>query len=239
VGSPEVSVILPTYQERESLELLAPLLAHALAGYAAEVVVVDDASPDGTADYAASRSGALPWKVVRRARRLGLASAVLDGIAASTSPVIVVMDADGSHPPDTLPALIDTVRQGGAELALASRRASGASMTGFVGLRKMVSSVAGALARPLTKVSDPMTGYFAMRRSILGRSPLTPVGYKIGLEILVKCRPRPVVEIPFHFGPRMAGESKLDRREIGSYLQHLWRLYWWRLVSTGRTSRTR
>lgn len=239
MGGPEVSIILPTYQEREALALLAPRLAQALAGLRAEVVVVDDASPDGTADFAESLGGSLPWRVVRRPRRLGLASAVLDGIAAVDSPIIVVMDADGSHPPETLPTLIDSVRTGGAELALASRRAHGASTTGFVGLRRIVSSVAGALARPLTKVSDPMTGYFAVRRSILSRSPLNPVGYKIALEVLVKCRPRPVVEIPFHFGPRVAGESKLDRREIGSYIQHLGRLYWWRAFSMGRASTTR
>ncbi|MGB6442451.1 MAG: hypothetical protein WBF81_04050, partial [Thermoplasmata archaeon] len=105
--------------------------------------------------------------------------------------------------------------------------------------RRTVSAAARWLARPLTGVRDPMSGFFAVRRSILGRAPLTPVGYKIALEILVKCRPRPYVEVPFAFQPRLAGHSKLGRRVVANYVRHLARLYAFELTPRRRASSTR
>ncbi|EQD49560.1 dolichyl-phosphate beta-D-mannosyltransferase precursor, partial [mine drainage metagenome] len=104
---------------------------------------------------------------------------------------------------------------------------------------RLLSTGAALLARPLVSVRDPMSGFFALRRSILDRRPLAPIGYKIGLEILVKCRPAPIVEIPIEFRPRLAGESKLARGEIGRYLRHVGRLYGWRLGGPQRASSTR
>lgn len=236
---PLVSVILPTFNERASLELLYPSLAAAVRTHSTEFVVVDDASPDGTAELARSLQSPVPTRVVERPAKLGLASAVEAGIAAAHGEILVVMDADGSHPTGSVPALIRAVQDGGAEFALGSRWVPGGSAPGLSRGRRTISAGAAVLARPLVSVHDPMSGFFAFRRTILSRGRLAPIGYKIGLEILVKCRPRPVVELPIVFCPRIAGESKLGSGEIGGYLLHLLRLYGWRLFGSRRASSTR
>lgn len=235
----EVSVILPTYNERESLEKLYPALAQALTGFPSELIVVDDGSPDGTAEFARSLQSPVPTRVELRPRKLGLASAVIAGFAASSGRTIVVMDADGSHPPESIPTLVRAVAPGKAEFALGSRWVTGGRVTGFSRGRRLLSAGAAALARPLVSVRDPMSGFFAFRREILTRATLAPIGYKIGLEVMVKCRPKPIVEIPIVFRPRIAGESKLGRGEIGEYVRHVGRLYAWRLFGSRRASRTR
>jgi dolichol-phosphate mannosyltransferase len=234
-----LSIIVPTYNERGSLERLYPSLAAALAGHPAELVIVDDASPDRTAAYARGLAGPLPVRVIERSGKLGLASAVLAGIAETEGDVVVVMDADCSHPPEAVPRLEAAVREGGAEFALGSRWVPGGSAPEFTGWRRLVSAGAAILARPLVSVHDPMSGFFAVRREVLSRAPLEPLGYKIGLEILVKCHPRPIVELPIAFRPRAAGESKLTSRIMSQYVTHVSRLYYWRLFGSRRASRTR
>jgi dolichol-phosphate mannosyltransferase len=236
---PDVSVVLPTYNEREAIRLLHPRLSAALSGYSAELIVVDDASPDGTGDLVDSLSPPGLYRLIRRPSRQGLSSAVLDGIAASAGRAIVVMDADGSHPPELIPELVRPVLDGTAEFVLASRNVPGGSSPGLVGTRRAISWIAAGLARPLTTVHDPISGFFSLDRSILGRAPLRPVGYKIGLEILVRCRPRPVREIPFCFETRLAGVSKLNGAEVSGYVHHVMRLYAWRISGFGRASNTR
>ena len=236
--TPAVSVILPTFNERDALPIVFGRVRTALASTSEEVIVVDDSSPDGTAEIASALCAENGGSLIRRPGRRGLASAVLDGMARARGDVVAVLDADGSHPPEVLPQLVAAI-QGGAEFALASRHVPGGSAPGLTASRRAISSVAGALARPLTTVHDPMSGYFAVRRRILERAPLRPVGYKIALEVLVKCRPRPVVEVPFRFGPRIAGVSKLGQAEIGNYLAHLTRLYAWSMAAPFRASTTR
>lgn len=237
-GAPGVSVVVPTLREVESLRLLAPRLAAGLRGYEAEVLVVDDDSGDGTEALVADLARSGPFRLLVRRGKRGLASAVLDGLAATTGAVVVVMDADGSHPPELLPQLIEPCRTGTAEFVLASRHVPGGDDGLMRASRRFVSGGASILARPLTGVHDPMSGYFALRREILARAPLRPLGYKIGLEILVKCRPHPVREVPFAFGNRLAGASKLDSKVISHYLRHLARLYGWRLVHPFRAAST-
>ena len=233
-----VSVVLPTYNERESLVSLYPELCRVLAGYAAEIVIVDDGSPDGTAQYAAGLPGPIPCIVVNRGRKLGLASAVEEGFGRARGSILVVMDADGSHPPAAIPQLVAAVRDG-AEFALGSRYVDGGSAPGMSTGRRILSRGATALARPLTPVKDPMSGIFAVRRDVVERAPLSPLGFKIGLEVLVRCRPRPIAEIPILFRPRSAGSSKLGEGEIGRYLRHIGRLYGFRLTGSRRASTTR
>jgi glycosyltransferase involved in cell wall biosynthesis len=234
-----VSVILPTFNERGSMEHLIPRLEQVLSRYDHELIVVDDASADGTAELVEELDPGIPWVLIRRSGRLGLASAVLDGIARSRAPVVAVMDSDGSHPPGLLPALIDPVVRGDAEMVIASRRLPGGGDDGQPGARRALSWGASLLARPLTDVSDSMSGFFAVDRRIIDRAALAPVGYKIALEMLVKCRPDPLREIPYRFAPRLAGESKLGGTEVRSYVRHLGRLYVWRVGPLGRASRTR
>lgn len=223
--APQVSVILPTFNERSALATLHPRLMEGLRPYDAEVLVVDDGSPDGTGDLVRKLAEHGVYRLIERPRRSGLASAVSDGFRAARGEVLVVMDADGSHPPETIPALVQPVMDGRAEMALASRHLPGASAPGLAGLRRWISGGAAVLARPLTTVSDPMSGFFALHRAVLARAPLTPAGFKIGLEVIVKCRPSPLVEVPFCFNPRIAGSSKLGSGQVFGYLGHLSRLY--------------
>lgn len=235
----DVSLVLPTFNERECLELLHDRVDLALRPYRHEVIVVDDSSPDGTADEVRKLAGSGPYRLVLRPAREGLSSAVLDGCQAAMGAIVVVMDADGSHPPELLPQLIEPIRAGGAEFVLGSRRVRGGSDAGLPTLRWVVSWLATLPARPLTSVRDPMSGFFAVRRDLLNRGPLAPTGFKVALEILVKCRPSPVVEIPFRFGERLAGESKLGPKTIASYAEHLARLYRWRFGDGRAASTTR
>lgn len=234
----DVSVVLPTYNERDCLGPLAPRLDSALAPWTHEIIVVDDDSPDGTGELVTELGRRGPWVLRTRRGERGLAGAVLAGFEVARGTVVVVMDADGSHPPETLPALVRAVL-GGADLALASRFVPGGSDRGLHGIRRAVSWGASRLARPLTNVRDPMSGYFAVRRALLSGVALTPVGYKIGLEVLVKCRPARVTEVPFVFEGRIAGTSKLGSRQVAAYVEHIVRLYRWRFAGPGRASSTR
>jgi dolichol-phosphate mannosyltransferase len=230
----DLSVVLPTYNERDALPQLHDRLLRAVGLYSAEVIVVDDNSPDGTADVVRQLSHEGPYRLISRGGRRGLASAVLAGFSEARGDVLLVMDADGSHPPEVIPDLVDPIRSGESEFALASRRISGGAESGLEGFRRLVSWGASILARPLVHVSDPMSGFFALDRKILARSRLSPIGFKIALEILVKCSPDPVAEVPFSFAPRLAGESKLGRSQMMEYLRHLGGLYTWELSSLAR-----
>lgn len=238
-GAPTFSVVLPTYNEVGSLRMLDPRLRASVGAHGGEVVVVDDDSPDGTAALVAKLAETGPYVLLERAARLGLASAVLEGIGHAGSDVVAVMDADGSHPPESLPGLVAPIQDGRAEFVLASRHLPGAQSNGLKGARRVISRGAQLLARPLTPVSDPMSGFFAFHRRILQRATLSPVGYKIALEILVRCRPRPIQEVPYAFAPRLAGESKLGGDQFGQYLRHLSRLYAYRLLGSTRAATTR
>ena len=232
-----VSVILPTYNERECLEMLRPRLDRVLAAYPHQVIVVDDNSPDGTGALVEAMGPPGAYQLIRRPSRQGLSSAVLEGFARSTGEVIAVMDADGSHPPEMLPALLEPVMERRAEFVLGSRYLPGGADEGLGHGRKLMSSIAAALVRPLTRVSDPMSGFFSLDRKILDRARLAPTGFKIGLEVMVKCRPKPMFEVPFRFQRRLAGESKLGALEVGSYLRHLRRLYGWSLARRASSTR--
>jgi len=238
-GLPAFTVVLPTYDERASLRVLESRLRRVLVDPPGEVLVVDDSSPDGTAELVEELAGTGPFRVLRRSARMGLASAVIEGIAHARTDVIAVMDADGSHPPEAIPALVGPLLAGKARFVLASRHLPGASSGGLSGGRRVISRGAQVLARPLTRVSDPMSGFFAFDRRVLNGANLSPVGYKIALEILVRCRPRPIVEVPYVFAPRLAGESKLGGDQLGEYLRHLGRLYAFRMLGPRTAASTR
>jgi dolichol-phosphate mannosyltransferase len=215
---PDVSVIVPTYCEADNVPLLVPRIAAACPG--AEILIVDDDSPDATVAVCAG----LPVRLLVRKGERGLASAVLHGMRQARGDVFVVMDADLSHPPETIPALVDAIR-GGADFAIGSRYVYG-GRTDAGWWRRLTSRVATALARPLTTARDPLAGFFAIGRETFARGgPFDPVGFKIGLELMVKCGCRRVREVPIAFRDRHKGASKLTLREDVNYLRHLARLY--------------
>ena len=222
-----VSVVVPTYREAENLPHLVDRLAAVArdVGLRLDLAIVDDDSRDGTAELVRARPEDWVRLVVRTEDR-GLSQAVLEGLGQAKGDVLVCMDADLSHPPETIPRMLEKLGEG-ADFVIGSRYTEGGSTADDWGfLRWANSRVATWLARPLTHVSDPMSGFFALRRSTFeaGRA-FNPVGYKIGLELVVKCRCERVVEVPIHFADRRFGESKLTLAQQLLYLQHLWRLY--------------
>ena len=226
-GAPSVSVVVPTFEEARNLpHLIDRLAAVARAeGLQLDLTIMDDDSRDGSVELVRDRAEDWVRLLVRTTDR-GLSQAVLDGLRRAKGDVLVGMDADLSHPPEAIPAMLAKLREG-ADFVIGSRYTEGGSTAhdwGF--LRWLNSRVATWLARPLTHVSDPMSGFFALRRQTFeAGSGFNPVGYKIGLELIVRCRCERVVEIPIHFADRRFGVSKLTLRQQLLYLEHLWRLY--------------
>lgn len=233
-----VSVIVPTYREAENIaELVGRLrVVAAQHGLEIELLIVDDNSDDGIAEIV-SGLGVDGWVrlVVRDARR-SLSGAVVTGLGLARHETLVVMDADLSHPPEAIPRLLETLAQPGVDFVFGSRYVAGGTIDErWTLVRRVNSLVARWLARPLVPVRDPTSGFFALRREqFLGADELSPIGYKIGLELVVKCRCTGVREVPIHFSERRRGMSKLDLRERLRYLQHLKRLMSYRF---GRASR--
>jgi len=164
-------------------------------------------------------------KVLHRTGKLGLSSAVLEGFAAASGDILVVMDADLSHPPEKIPEMVRQITEGRADMVVGSRHVPGGSIEDWPIHRRLLSKAATLLARPLTKVKDPMSGFFALKRSVIEGVRLDPVGYKIGLEILVKGRHTRVVEVPIRFANRKAGQSKLGGAVMLRYIDHVTTLY--------------
>ncbi|MCU7788361.1 glycosyltransferase [Pyrobaculum sp. 3827-6] len=223
-----VSVILPTYNEAENLPELVERLDRALGG-GYEVVVVDDNSPDGTAEVARRLAERFPVRVVVREGRRGLSSAVVEGARAASGEVVVVMDADLQHPPELVPRLVEAAKRGC--LAVASRYVQGGRVAGWPLARRVTSRGAVLLARLLLReargVRDPVSGFFAYRRDCV--AGVKPTGlYKILLDVLVQCKPGCVEEIPFVFGQRTRGRSKLGRRHIVDFVRQVLVLSRWR-----------
>ena len=227
----ELVVIVPTYREVDNLPELTRRIHDAVngAGISTEIVVVDDDSQDGTDKVCKELSARYPLRLITRFSERGLARAVIHGIRESQSEHVLVIDADLSHPPEDIPRLLQYLREG-ADFVVGSRYVKGGSTDATWGVfRRLNSQVATLLARGLTDIKDPMAGFFAFPRRILEAAPpLMPLGYKIGLEILVKGNCRRVIEIPIAFSDRTRGESKLTLRQQLYYLRHLWRLYQFR-----------
>ena len=222
-----ISIIIPTYNEKDNITLLIERIHNILSGYDYEIVFIDDNSKDGTAELATSLSNKYPVKVVVRKDKRGLASAVVDGLSYASGASVVVMDADLQHPPEVLPDIIKALKN--YEFVMASRYIDGGSPGKWTLPRRIVSLVANLLALPLAyKIKDRVSGFFGFRRASVDSKLLNPLGWKIGLEILVRSRFTSVTEVPYTFARRSHGSSKLSRRIIWQYLQQLIRLYLYR-----------
>ncbi|WP_369391568.1 glycosyltransferase [Streptomyces sp. CG1] len=225
-----VTVVVPTFNESANIRRLLRLITESVpARLPCEVVFVDD-STDDTPEVirAAAQDCPFPVAVLHRAEPAGgLGGAVVEGIKAATSEWIVVMDGDCQHPPSLIPELVATGERANAGLVVASRYIEGGSRAGLAGgYRVAVSRGATWLTkalfpRRLHGISDPMSGFFAIRRSAVSAEVLKPLGYKILLELAVRSRPGRVAEVPFVFQDRFAGESKSTAQEGFRFLRHL------------------
>ncbi len=224
-----ISIVTPTYNESKNLPELVRRIDTALKKYAYELIVVDDNSPDGTGEIAERLSSHYPVKVLHRAGKLGLASAVTDGFAIARGELIGVIDADLSHPPEKIPEFISAI-ENGADFVIGSRLIQGGKVEEWPWHRKLISWGARQLAKPLTPVNDIMSGFFFMKKEILHNVKLKPRGYKICLEILVKGHYTNVQEVPFIFMNRLVGESKLNFKTNMEYLLQLLDLYVYKIL---------
>lgn len=235
----ELAIVLPTLNERDNLAPLVERIAAALGPRGWEVLVVDDDSPDGTAQAARALARVDPRvRAIQRFGRRGLASAAIEGMCATAAPFVAVMDADHQHDPALLPKMLAAVRDGRCDVAVASRFVEGGSAEGLANARREAGSkLANRLARKISGVdlSDPMSGYFLLRAETARRlAPrLSGIGFKILLDILAAARPPlRVEEIALDFAPRRAGESKLDRAVAFDFLAGLYDRLFGRVVPT-------
>jgi dolichol-phosphate mannosyltransferase len=212
----QLSVVIPTYDERENIVELIARLERLLPPIVYEIVVVDDDSPDGTAEVVrqlARRDRRL--RVIQRVGRRGLSSACIEGMMASAAPFIAVIDADLQHDETLLPAMLETLQREQLDLVVGTRNVEGGSMGEFSESRVRLSEAGRRLSRVVThtELSDPMSGYFMLDRRFLDEvvGSLSGLGFKILLDLVSSTsRPLRVAEIPYRFRERLHGESKLD-----------------------------
>jgi dolichol-phosphate mannosyltransferase len=218
--NPKVSVIIPTYNERENIKIIVPKIFDVFEknGVKGEVIIVDDNSPDKTGDAAEELAKKFDVKVLHRKAKLGLSSAVVDGFKKASGDILGVMDADLSHPPEVIPNMLKY---------LIKDADFGSQNWGI--RRKIISKGACLLAKGLTNVKDPMSGFFFFRKDVIKNANLNPKGFKICLEILVKGNYKKVLEVPYTFVNRKFGESKLNWKEEIKYLEHLLGLYFYKI----------
>jgi dolichol-phosphate mannosyltransferase len=216
VATPELSVVVPTFNERDNVIALFRKLETALAGRAWEVIYVDDNSPDGTWDVVRALAREDPRvRCIRRIGRRGLSGACIEGILASSAPCAAVIDADLQHDETQLPKMLALLQSGEADLVVGSRYVEGGSADSFDRQRAGFSMLATSVAKKLLRVeiADPMSGFFMIRRDRFEQlaPQLSTQGFKILLDIVATARGSlRIKEIPYSFGSRLHGESKLD-----------------------------
>ncbi len=222
-----VSIIIPTYNEKDNVLPLIETLHSVLAGYKYEVVFMDDNSRDGTIELVESLSAKYPVRIIVRKGVRGLATAVADGFKYAKGQYFVVMDADLQHPPELIPNLLQAL-DNGADIAVASRYVPGGGMQNWSTTRKIISRGAIIISHILLPssrtVKDITSGFFALKREVVEGVELKPIGWKILLETLYMGKSQKVVEVPFIFALRTKGSSKLNSKQQIEYLKHIWSL---------------
>ena len=250
VKIPSLSIIIPTYNEAENiLKLIDAIQDNLPSNIITEIIVVDDNSPDGTGrivenyihnhismediplqqqvHFKVDNQNCLV-RVIHRKGKTGLISAILEGIESSRGDNILIMDADFSHPPETIPRLVEELRQDPNCIVIASRYISQGSIVGWPYKRRVISRGAAKIARHglnVHNVTDPMSGFFAFPRHVIKNIKFDTKGFKILLEILVKSRDTRVKEVPYTFHDRKSGQSKMNFNVILDYAGAVWQLY--------------
>ena len=220
----DISIIIPTYNEKGNIDILLDRINKCLRDIRYEIVIVDDNSPDGTAEFVRELSNKYLIKLIVRKNEKGLASAVVEGFKHATGDIFIVMDADLQHPPEKIISLIEEIDKG-ADIVIASRYEEKKGFGEFNIFRKIISKCANSLARilfqKLSDIKDIQSGFFALRKNVINGIDLNPVGYKILLEILIVGNYRNIKEIGYTFKKRENGESKLGIKTIIDYIYHL------------------
>jgi dolichol-phosphate mannosyltransferase len=226
------SLVIPTYQERENIRQIVEILTQLLNEFIPrqyELIVVDDNSPDGTGEIAQSLMAKYPHlQVIRRQHERGLSSAVIRGWQVAKGTILGVIDGDLQHPPEILKQLLQAIAEG-ADLAVASRHVDGGGVSSWSMIRRFLSrgaQILGLIVLPgvVGKVSDPMSGYFILRRTCIAGITLNPVGYKILLEVIGRGKINEITEVGYVFCERQEGESKVTWKQYVEYIHHLIRL---------------
>jgi dolichol-phosphate mannosyltransferase len=232
-------MVVPTYNERSRIaELVEAVFAvYRTEGIAGELVIVDDNSPDGTGAIADELATRFRIRVVHRAGKLGLGSAVMEGFTAAEADIVGVMDADFSHPPDAIPRLLAALRATGADAVVGSRYIAGGAAKNWPLGRLLMSRLACVLAWPLTPVRDATSGFFLIHRPVIEGVTIQAGGFKICLELLMRSPVSTVTEVPYVFTDRAVGESKMSTREALGYFTQLRQLMAVKLA--GRAPRPR
>ncbi|MCE2565430.1 polyprenol monophosphomannose synthase [Komagataeibacter sp. FNDCF1] len=227
---PALSIIIPCYNERGNVEPLFHAVEQALTHLQWELIFVDDNSPDGTMDevWRLAQADSRVRGILRVGRR-GLSSAVIEGVLSSSAPVVAVMDGDMQHDERLLGQMFDAIHNQGYDVAIGSRHVEGGDNSGLANAwRRFLSNAGIRIAQRFlsVRVTDPMSGLFAVRRDLFVRSvaSLSGTGFKILMDMLMvqKTAPR-VIELPFVFRSRHAGESKMDRKvlvQFGQMIAH-------------------
>lgn len=233
-SAPLLSVIIPTRHEASTIDGFLERLFLALEGIPAEVVVVDDSDRDNTVELlqrARERIGdrlAVAHRAPGSVAERTLGTAVVDGMRLARGRYLCVMDADGQHPPDTIPLMLATARRTGVDYVGASRYVSGGSAEGLNGIaRKAISRGLALFTRlvfmftPIWRMTDPLSGFFLVPRATVDGVDLKPIGWKVSLEVLGRGRCRHVAEVPYRFAARSDGASKASAREGLQLLFHI------------------
>ncbi|PIN93984.1 hypothetical protein COU54_00725 [Candidatus Pacearchaeota archaeon CG10_big_fil_rev_8_21_14_0_10_31_24] len=220
----DLSMIVPTYNEKDNLPLLLKGIDESFkkSKIKGEVIIVDDGSPDGTGELADALKKEYKFlKVVHRKGKLGLSSAVLEGFEKATSNILGVMDADLSHPTEKISEMYFVVNHPEVDLVIGSRYMLGGSIEGWGGFRTLQSKGAVFIAKLFTKVRDPVSGFFMVKKRCLKGKQFNPKGFKILLELIVKAKCENIKEVPFHFVNRKKGKTKAGFGEIFKYLENV------------------
>lgn len=230
----KLSIIVPTYNESQNIVRMLDSIAETLSPYkGSEIIVVDDNSPDGTAEMAKSHAKIISTKkkirieIISRNGKFGLSSAIIKGVQYASGDFLVIMDSDFSHPPQVIPSIIQALQDSNYDIVIASRYVKGGSIIGWPFKRRLMSKGATKIAQYGLgiDVKDPVSGFFAFRRDIISGLKFDAIGYKMLLEILVKTKGARVKEIPYTFTNRRIGASKLDANVMFDYLRAVLRLY--------------
>ena len=230
----KISIIVPTYKEAQNVDTLTRRIHKTMTEYniSYEIIFVDDDSKDDIEKIISNLSSeGLNVRLIQRKNERGLSSAVLRGFSEAEGGILVCMDADLSHPPETIHVMINKIVKDNAEFVIGSRYVNGGSTDDkWTIYRRINSRIATLFAKPFTTAKDPMSGFFAIPDRVYKRgSSFNPIGYKIALELIVRCKCEKIVEVPIHFSDRKFGESKLTLKEQLNYLVHIKRLMGYKL----------